>query len=97
MNLEELMTDLIIAQHSLQANSNVLNRARGHMGQHWSQQVGVTAVTQSVGTAPVTATQKTQDDTSFTDKISNAVKSLDESHQIADGFAGQQRPVTSNH
>ena len=50
--------------------------------------MNVTAVTQSVGAAPVTATQKTQDDTSFTDKISNAVKSLDESHQIADGFAG---------
>ena len=28
MNLEELMTDLIIAQRSFQANSNVLNRAR---------------------------------------------------------------------
>ena len=28
MNLEELMTDIIIAQRSFQANSNVLNRAR---------------------------------------------------------------------
>ena len=50
--------------------------------------MNVTAVTQSVGAAPVTATQKTQDGSSFTDKISNAVKSLDESHQIADSFAG---------
>ena len=97
MNLEELMTDLIIAQRSFQANSNVLNRAASHMNEHW-RSASECHRSHPVGSAaPVTATQKPKTTHRSPTKSQTPSNLLTSHTRSLTASQEQQRPVTSNH